>query len=127
MGKPTDAISIIDKGLSVDGHISSKGKLIIRGAAKGRIEGETLIVARGGRLHADVTVMHMTVGGSYAGDLHAKEELTILNTGNCSGRISCKDLTIEAGGVLNGRIASASGGTELRDHRETRPKTPPKA
>jgi len=127
MGKLTDAISIIDRGLSIDGLISSRGKLIIKGAVKGRIEGETLVIARGGKLHADVNVMRMTVGGSYVGELHAKEELVILKTGQCSGSISCKNLTIEAGGVLNGRIAGISGTTGPQDSMETSPAIPTKA
>ena len=40
--------SIIDKGLTVDGTISSKGKLLIKGTVKGTLLGENVIIAKEG-------------------------------------------------------------------------------
>lgn len=104
MKEKTIAISIIDKGLTINGSVSSKGKLIIKGKVKGSVIGETVVIAEEGEVFADSTVTHMTVGGRYDGELKASEELVILQTGNCSGKVVCKDLVVEAGGKLNADI-----------------------
>ena len=118
MGDNAKIISIVDKGLTIDGTISSRGKLIIRGTVKGTINGDTVVIAREGAVHADTKVSRLTVGGIFEGELRASEELIILKTGNCAGKIECRDLVVEAGGVLNADITclSAKDAPELKKH-----------
>ena len=97
--------SIVDKGLTVDGTISCKGKLVIKGTVKGVLEGETVIIAKEGAAYSDTKVSSMTIGGKFEGNLRASDELVILSTGNCSGKVVCKDLVVEAGGVLNAEVS----------------------
>lgn len=49
----------------------------------------------------------MTVGGAYEGTLHAEKELIVVKGGCCSGAVSCGDLIVEAGGVINATVACA--------------------
>ena len=100
----SDNISIIDEGLTVDGTISAKGKLVIKGAVKGSLVGETVIVAEGGVVCADTKVASITMGGKFEGDLNASKELIILSTGSCDGRVVCKNLVVEPGGILNAEV-----------------------
>lgn len=97
-------LSIIDKELSIEGTISSKGSLVIKGTVKGTLVGETVILAKEGSVFAKTTVASMTIGGVFEGEIHASDELVILSTGNCSGKVSCKDITVEKGGVLNAEV-----------------------
>ena len=46
----------------------------------------------------------MTIGGTFEGEIRASKELIILSTGNCSGKVVCKDFVVEAGGVLNAQV-----------------------
>lgn len=96
--------SIIDKELTVDGTISSKGKLVIKGVVKGTLIGETVIIAEEGKVFADTKASSMTIGGTFEGEIRASRELIILSTGNCSGKVVCKDFVVEAGGVLNAQV-----------------------
>ncbi len=96
--------SIIDKELTVDGTISSKGKLVIKGVVKGTLIGETVIIAEEGKVFADTKASSMTIGGTFEGEIRASKELIILSTGNCSGKVVCKDFVVEAGGVLNAQV-----------------------
>ena len=96
--------SIIDKELTVDGTISSKGKLVIKGVVKGTLIGETVIIAEEGKVFADTEASSMTIGGTFEGEIRASKELIILSTGNCSGKVVCKDFVVEAGGVLNAEV-----------------------
>jgi len=96
--------SIVDKGLVVDGTVSCKGKLIIKGTVKGKLEGETVIIAEEGAAYAETAVRSMTIGGKFEGHIQASNELIILSSGVCNGKVVCKNLVVEAGGILNAEV-----------------------
>jgi cytoskeletal protein CcmA (bactofilin family) len=100
----TQDFSIVNKELTVDGTLSSRGRLIIKGEVKGTIVGESVIVAQEGSVHADAEVVSMTIGGIFKGEITASKELIILSTGKCSGKVTCKNLVVETGGFLNARV-----------------------
>ena len=110
MGHKPENISIIDKGLLVDGVITIKGKLIIKGTVKGTLVGTTVVISQGGAVYAETTAANMSVGGIFQGTLNISESLTILPGGSCSGNIVCKDLVVEAGGKLDGQVTYKTGG-----------------
>jgi cytoskeletal protein CcmA (bactofilin family) len=101
--------SIIDKELIIDGTASTKGRLIIKGTVKGTLHGETVIIAKEGAVYADTQVVSMTIGGTFEGKIEASEELVILSTGNCSGKIVCKNFVVEAGGIINAEVSCVTG------------------
>ena len=39
---------------------------------------------------------------------NTSEELIILSTGNCAGKVVCKNLVVEAGGILNAEVTCIS-------------------
>jgi cytoskeletal protein CcmA (bactofilin family) len=100
--------SIIDKELTVDGTIHTRGRLIVKGVVKGTIIGETIVIAEEGSVYADVKVASITIGGTFEGELRALKELVILATGKCSGKVVCKDLVVETGAILNAQVISLS-------------------
>lgn len=113
--KHTVNLSIIDQELKIDGSISSSGKLIIRGQVTGTIDGDVVIIAKEGRVNSSATtVSSITIGGNFHGELSAAKELIILNTGNCAGKVECRDLIVENGGILNAEVTckNASGLTK---------------
>ena len=97
--------SIIDKDLLVEGTLSCKGKLVVKGTVRGRLDGETVIIGKEGAVYAKIKVSSLTVGGLFEGEIDASDELIILSTGKCSGKVVCKNLVIEANGKLNARVA----------------------
>ena len=104
MNNKSKDFSIIDKELTVDGTVSTKGRLVIKGVVKGTLIGETVIIAEEGAVFGDTKVSSMTIGGNFEGEIRASKELIILSTGNCSGKIVCKDFVVEAGGILNAHV-----------------------
>ena len=99
-------LSIIDKELTIEGSISSTGKLIIKGKVKGEIKGDVIVIAEDGEVDSSSAIVSsMTVGGKFNGDVIASKELIILSTGSCSGKVECKDLIVENGGVLNAEVS----------------------
>ncbi len=105
-GKNRTNLSIIDKDLRIDGSLTSRGKLIIKGSLKGKIDGEVVVIAKEGRVDSDAKVTSMTIGGSFRGEISATKELIILSTGRCEGKVECKDLIVENGGILNAEVIS---------------------
>jgi len=102
--KKSKDFSIIDKELTVEGTVSTKGKLVVKGRIKGTLLGDTIIIAKEGVVQADTKASKITIGGTFEGDVHVSDELIILETGNCSGKIVCKDFVVEAGGILNADV-----------------------
>ena len=97
-------ISIVDRGLTIDGSVSCSGQLIVKGVVQGTLKGDDVVIAEDGAVHADATVAVMTIGGHFDGTLRVMQKLLVLSTGNCQGKIVCKDLMVEPGGILNGEV-----------------------
>ncbi len=112
MGKKLKSnLSIIDRELKIEGSISSRGKLIIKGHVTGSIEGDEVIIAEDGHVaSASTKVTSITIGGTFQGEVEASKELVILKTGTCSGKVECKDLIVENGGILNAEVACKTSG-----------------
>jgi len=100
----SENLSIINRELYFEGDVSFTGKLIIKGKVKGTITGETIIIAEEGDVCADIKAGSITIGGDFSGEIRALDELIILSTGNCCGKIACKDLAVEPGGILNAEV-----------------------
>lgn len=105
MGDKSKNFSIIDKGLTVEGTVSCKGQLVVKGTVKGTLDGEIVVIAEDGAAYIDAKVASMTIGGIFEGKVAASQELIILATGKCSGTVVCKNLVVEAGGLLNAEVS----------------------
>ncbi len=97
-------MSILDRGFSVEGTIAAKGQLIIKGKVTGKVMAQNVIIAEEGVVYAEAEVQRMTIGGQFEGYVKAVDELVILSTGHCSGKIVCRDFVVEPGGVLNAEV-----------------------
>lgn len=104
MNNESKDFSIIDRELTVDGTVSTNGRLIVKGVVKGTLIGENVVVAEEGAVYADAKVASITIGGTFEGEIRASKELIILSTGSCKGKIVCKDFVVEAGGILNAQV-----------------------
>ena len=109
MKKISEDFSIIDKELTIDGTVSTTGRLIVKGILKGTIIGENVVIAEEGSVYANVKVASMTIGGTFEGEIRALKKLILLSTGKCTGKVVCKDLVIETGAILNAQVTCLSG------------------
>jgi len=100
--------SIIDEGFIIEGAVAGKGRLIVKGMVKGAITGDDVVVAQEGAVYAEARAKTMTIGGFFEGAVEVEGELVILSTGKCNGQVKCKDLVIEAGGILNAAVVCQS-------------------
>ena len=124
--KNSKNLSIIDKELKIEGSISSSGKLIIKGQVTGTIKGDVVIIAEDGQVNSSATeVSSITIGGNFQGEVTASKELIILATGTCAGKVECKDLIVENGGVLNAEV-SCKPSSKVNAGKEKGPFSTPK-
>ena len=104
MAKKT-SLSIIDDGIAVEGNIEFTGELLIRGRLSGKVTGDTVTIAEEGAVKADMKIKRMTVGGRFDGEVQAADELIILPSGQCRGKVICKHLVVQEGGILNADVS----------------------
>lgn len=118
MKKMSEDFSIIDKELTIDGTVSTTGRLIVKGILKGTVIGKNVVIAEEGSVYANAKVASMTIGGTFEGEIRALKKLILLSTGKCTGKVVCKDLVIETGGILNAQVTCLSGkdtGIDIQD------------
>jgi len=116
--KMSEDFSIIDKELTIDGTVSTTGRLIVKGILKGTVIGKNVVIAEEGSVYANAKVASMTIGGTFEGEIRALKKLILLSTGKCTGKVVCKDLVIETGGILNAQVTCLSGkdtGIDIKD------------
>ena len=109
MKKISEDFSIIDNELTIDGTVSTTGRIIVKGILKGTVIGKNVVIAEEGAVYANAKVASMTIGGSFEGEIRALKELILLSTGKCTGKVVCNDLVIETGGILNAEVTCLSG------------------
>ena len=103
-----NGFSVIDTDMEVEGNFVCDGQLVIRGTLKGSIQAERVVISDHSVVAADTKVKSMVIGGKFEGDITASDEVTILSTGVCSGKVECRNLVIEAGGIINAEVHSTS-------------------
>ena len=115
MKKISEDFSIIDKELTIDGTVSTTGRLIVKGILKGTVIGKNVVITEEGSVYANAKVASMTIGGTFEGEIRALKKLILLSTGKCTGKVVCKDLVIETGAILNAQVTCLSGEDTGRD------------
>ncbi len=120
MAKKT-SLSIIDDGITIEGRVEFTGELLVRGRLNGKVTGETVTIAEEGAVRAEVDIERMTVGGLFDGEVRITEELIILPGGECRGRVICKNLVVQAGGLLNADVSHLGSPDSYREKKISAP------
>ena len=99
----------------MSGQIESCEQLIVEGTVEAALKGaSTLEIAESGTFYGTVDINEATVAGRFEGDLAVNGRLTIRSTGVITGTIAYRELEVEAGAVLDGRITPLSTAGENR-------------
>ncbi len=77
--------------------------ICIDGLLKGNVETKGgVIVTKSGRLEADIAAEFIVVNGSITGNVIARQQLDIGDTGRITGNVEAGSVAIAIGGVLDG-------------------------
>lgn len=95
----------IGPGITMSGEIESCDYLLVEGTVEAALKGANLLeVAESGVFYGTVEISEANISGRFEGDITVNGRLTITSTGTVTGSISYKEIEIEAGAVLDGKL-----------------------
>lgn len=113
---------VVGEGISLSGEIESCDVLIVEGTIEAALKGaKVLEIAETGVYYGTVEIEEATVAGRFEGDLTVNGRLTIRASGSITGTVSYKELAIEAGAVLDGKVTPLSGSRAEKKSEGSRP------
>lgn len=105
---------VIGQGISMSGQIESCDFLLVEGTIEAALKGARLLeISETGNFYGTVEIDEATIAGRFEGDLTVNGRLTVKSGGVITGSITYKELAIEAGAIIDGKISPlrASGDT----------------
>lgn len=110
--------TIISRGVRVEGEFTSQGDVHIDGDVDGHVTTTGMLtIGPEARLKADVSANAAVLAGTIEGTLSVKERLDLKSTARVFGDVTCATVAIEAGALLNGRVAVGGGQESVAEDR----------
>ena len=100
----TDRTLIVGKGIVLAGEIKDCDCLVVEGKVDAEVTCKDLKIAPGGLFTGTATVINAEVIGRFEGELKITERLVVRATGSVSGEVRYREIEIERGGQISGRI-----------------------
>jgi len=106
MGKVNDiANCVIGEGSIFEGKFYVQGSIRIDGKFFGEIKtNDQVFIGTSGKVRTDITARKVTVAGVLIGNIHALEEVDLLQSGKILGNIKTPKLNVEEGVISHGEI-----------------------
>jgi len=107
--------TIISAGTKIRGELQVGCRMYVDGEFSGPIDSTSIItVGKNGYIKGDVAAEKLIITGSFSGTADCGE-IRILAGGRVVGRITCKTLMIERGGIFNGQNRIKTPPLEISD------------
>lgn len=102
----------IGQGITLSGEIENCDQLLVEGTVEASLNGAKLLdIAESGIFYGSVDIEEAVIAGRFEGDLTVDGRVTVESTGTVIGTITYRELTVEAGANIEGKISSfASNG-----------------
>lgn len=96
---------VIGHGITMSGEIESCDLLVVEGTVEAALKGASILeISESGMFYGTVEINEATIAGKFEGDLTVNGRLTVRATGSITGAISYKELAVEAGATIDGKI-----------------------
>lgn len=103
----------IGRGINMSGEIEACEHLIVEGTVEAALKGaKVLDIAESGTFYGAVEIDEATVAGRFEGDLTVNGRLTIRASGVITGSIAYRELEVEAGAMIDGRMTPMKGNVD---------------
>ena len=104
----------IGQGITMSGEIENCDQLLVEGTVEATLNGAKLLdIAETGIFYGSVDIEEAIIAGRFEGDLTVDGRVTVLSSGIVIGTITYRELTVEAGATIEGKISSfASAGAK---------------
>lgn len=101
---------VIGKGITMSGEIESCDHLVVEGTVEAALKGANILeIAEEGMFYGTVEISEATIAGKFEGEITVNGRLTIRAGGSVTGAITYKELAVEAGAVIDGKINPVGG------------------
>jgi cytoskeletal protein CcmA (bactofilin family) len=102
---------VVGREISLNGEISTCDYLVVEGTVEARVrEGRRIEIAETGLFKGTVEIDEADIAGRFEGDIVARGRLRVRATGSITGKVQYGELEIEAGGRIDGTLASLKPG-----------------
>jgi len=104
-----EAETIIGPSVKVKGNFHGQGNIIIEGQVEGSIKTDKyLLVGEKAEITASIEVGEAKIAGIVTGNISVKGYLEIAATAKINGDINAHEVSIEKGGVVNGKLTTGN-------------------
>jgi cytoskeletal protein CcmA (bactofilin family) len=98
--------TILADDLDINGTMTFKSSLMIKGTLEGEIMSEgLLIVGPTAKVKATITTKNLISHGEIKGDVTASEQVVLKETAVHTGNITTQNIIVESGSLFNGSIS----------------------
>jgi len=105
----SEVVAFFGPGVRCIGEIWYEGNVQIDGGLEGLVHTKgTLVIGDQAVIKATIEAGTVICQGSIQGDVVARETIKLLASGSIDGTLSTPRLSVETGGVINGRVSMAS-------------------
>lgn len=112
---------VIGEGITMSGEIESCDILVVEGTVEAALKGASALeIAEKGMFYGTVEINEATIAGKFEGELTVNGRLTIRGTGSVIGAIAYKELAVEAGAVIDGKINPVGGSRSATTDKKSR-------
>lgn len=102
---------VIGQGITMSGEIEHCDTLLVQGTIEAALKGaESLEVSETGTFYGTVEINEAYISGRFEGDITVNGRLTVAAGGIITGSISYKELQIEAGATIDGKLTPLKEG-----------------
>ena len=97
--------TVVGPSVNVEGDFASEGNIVVKGTVSGSVfTSKHLTVEMGAKIMANVRAGSATIAGEVKGNMKIKESLELIATSRVVGDIDVKNLKIESGALLYGKV-----------------------
>ena len=97
--------TVVGPSVNVEGDFASEGNIVVKGTVSGSVfTSKHLTVEKGAKIIANVRAGSATIAGEIKGNVKVKDSLELMSTSKVIGDIDAKNLRIESGAILYGKV-----------------------
>ncbi len=97
---------VVGEGITMSGEIESCDTLIVEGTVEAALKGASILdIAETGVFYGTVEIDECTIAGRFEGDITVHGRLTVKASGSITGSIAYKELAVEAGATVDGKMS----------------------
>ncbi len=108
-----DRTLTIGRGINMSGEIDACDRLMVEGTVEAALKGAKILeIADSGVFYGTVEIEEATIAGRFEGDITVNGRLTIKSTGIVTGSVAYRELEVESGALLDGRMTPIKGAVD---------------